>query len=113
MGIEGRFLLRIGDAGVPDNQLQLATSNGNVTDPSWQFETGKWLRCAFTFSSSTGAATLWINGNKKATLTSGYPVLSIGLPTTSTSENHTTTSAGSRAALVKPEYGTAYLQTPS
>lgn len=72
MGIEGRFLLRIGDAGVPDNQLQLATSNGNVTDPSWQFETGKWLRCAFTFSSSTGAATLWINGNKKATLTSGY-----------------------------------------
>lgn len=33
MGIEGRFLLRIGDAGVPDNQLQLATSNGNVTDP--------------------------------------------------------------------------------
>ena len=71
MGIEGRFLLRIGDAGVPDNQLRLATSNG-VTDPSWQFgRQAEWLRCAFTFSSSTGAATLWINGNK-ATLTSGY-----------------------------------------
>ena len=72
MGIEGRFLLRIGDAGVPDNQLQLATSNGNVTDPSWQFETGKWLRCAFTFTSSTGAAPLWINGTRKASLTAGY-----------------------------------------
>ena len=32
MGIEGTFLFRIGDAGVPDNQLQLATSSGNVTD---------------------------------------------------------------------------------
>lgn len=72
MGIEGNFLLRIGDAGVPDNQLQLATSNGNVTDASWQFGTGKWIMVAFTFDSSTGAATLWLDGAKKATLTSSY-----------------------------------------
>lgn len=32
MGIEGKFLLRIGDAGIPQNQLQVATSSGNVTD---------------------------------------------------------------------------------
>lgn len=32
MGIEGRFLMRIGDAGVPDNQIQIATSSGNFTD---------------------------------------------------------------------------------
>lgn len=29
MGVEGYFLLRIGDAGVPPNQLQIATSGGN------------------------------------------------------------------------------------
>ena len=34
MGIEGKFLLRIGDAGIPQNQLQVATSSGNVTDES-------------------------------------------------------------------------------
>lgn len=72
MGIEANFLLRIGDAGVPDNQLQLATSRGNVTDPSWQFGTGKWIMVAFTFNSSTGEATLWLDGAKKATLVSSY-----------------------------------------
>ena len=36
MGIEGRFLMRIGDAGVPDNQIQIATSSGNFTDAKLQ-----------------------------------------------------------------------------
>ena len=31
MGIEGHYLLRMGDAGVPSNQLQVATSSGNLT----------------------------------------------------------------------------------
>lgn len=72
MGIEGNFLLRIGDAGVPENQLQLATSNGNVTDASWQFKTGEWIMVAFTFNSANGESTLWLNGAKKATLYSNY-----------------------------------------
>lgn len=72
MGIEGNFLLRIGDAGVADNQLQLATNRGNVTDNSWQFVTGKWIMVAFTFNSSTGEATLWLDGAKKATMVSSY-----------------------------------------
>lgn len=71
-GIEGNFLLRIGDAGVPDNQLQLATSSGNVTDASWQFKTGVWTAVTFTFDASTGAATLYQDGVKKAVLTSSY-----------------------------------------
>lgn len=71
-GIEGNFLLRIGDAGVPDNQLQLATTNGNVTDASWQFKTGVWTAVTFTFDASTGAATLYQDGVKKATLKSSY-----------------------------------------
>ena len=73
MGIEGEFLIRIGDAGVPDNQIQLATSSGNVTDASWTIETGKWTHVALTFDSSSGATNVYINGVKKgATKTSNY-----------------------------------------
>jgi hypothetical protein len=32
MGIEGAFLMRLGDAGIPGNQLQIATARGNFTD---------------------------------------------------------------------------------
>lgn len=73
MGIEGNFLLRIGDAGVPDNQLQIATSNGNVTDAAWQFDTNKWIALAVTFDSSTGAVNVYFDGVKKgSTQTVGY-----------------------------------------
>jgi len=65
MGIEGKFLIRIGDAGVPDNQIQLATSSGNVTDVNWAIETGKWVHVALTFDSSSGATEVYINGVKK------------------------------------------------
>lgn len=49
MGIEGEFLVRIGDAGVPNNQIQIATSNGNFTNADMQLETGKWYHLAVTF----------------------------------------------------------------
>ena len=65
MGIEGNFLIRIGDAGVPDNQIQLATSNGNVTDTAWQLETGKWTHIAVTFNSANGAVDVYFNGVHK------------------------------------------------
>ena len=65
MGIEGNFLVRIGDAGLPDNQIRLATSNGNVTDAAWQLETGKWTHIAVTFDSSTGATDVYFNGVHK------------------------------------------------
>lgn len=65
MGIEGQFLLRIGDAGLPDNQLQLATSSGNVTDAAWQLETGKWTALAVTFDSENGEVNVYFNGKKK------------------------------------------------
>jgi len=73
MGIENEFLIRIGDSGVPDNQIQLATSSGNVTDINWTIETGKWTHVALTFDSSSGATDVYINGVKKgATKTSNY-----------------------------------------
>jgi hypothetical protein len=72
MGIEGTFLIRIGDAGVPDNQLQLATSRGNVTDPTWQLSTGVWQHVAVTFDKSTGEVNVYLDGKKKATQKSSY-----------------------------------------
>jgi len=65
MGIEGKFLIRIGDAGIPDNQIQLATSSGNITDVNWTIETGEWVHLAMTFDSSNGATNVYINGVKK------------------------------------------------
>jgi hypothetical protein len=72
MGIEGNFLIRIGDAGVPDNQIQLATSRGNVTDPTWQLSTGVWQHIAVTFDKATGEVNVYLDGKKKATQKSSY-----------------------------------------
>ncbi|WP_321332849.1 DUF1735 and LamG domain-containing protein [uncultured Bacteroides sp.] len=65
MGIEGNFLFRVGDAGVSDNQLQLATSNGNVTDASWQIPINEWVHIAATYSSTDGAVEFYLNGVRK------------------------------------------------
>lgn len=55
MGIEGKFLLRFSDQGLPGNQLQLATTSTNATNPNWTIETGKWVHIAFTYDGNTGA----------------------------------------------------------
>lgn len=65
MGIEGKFLLRIGDSPIPANQLQLATSNGNVTDAAWTFDTNKWTELTFTYSCATGETKVYFNGIQK------------------------------------------------
>lgn len=64
MGIEGGFLFRIGDAGIPSNQLQLASSP-NATDPAWKFDTNKWTFLTVTFDGTTGDVNVYFNGVKK------------------------------------------------
>ena len=68
MGIEGQWLLRISDPGLPANQLQFVTPNGNITDASWQLDNKKWLRLTFTWNSASGEATLYVDGAKKNTM---------------------------------------------
>lgn len=73
MGIEGNFLVRIGDAGIPANQLQLATGSGNVTDPAWTFDTNKWTFMTLTYDTATGECKVYFNGVQKgSTQTGGY-----------------------------------------
>lgn len=66
MGIEGLFLMRIGDAGVPDNQIQIATHAGNFTSPKLQLETNKWQHVALTYSQETKELKVYINGKVMA-----------------------------------------------
>lgn len=75
MGIEGNFLLRIGDAGVPDNQLQIACSR-NVTSSDIQFETGKWYHIAVAFDN--GNVKVYINGSEKLSGNVGSTRISLG-----------------------------------
>ena len=41
MGIEGKFLVRIGDSGVDPNQIQIASSR-NLTNSDLKLDAGRW-----------------------------------------------------------------------
>ncbi len=65
IGIEGSWLIRVGDAGIPSNQIQVAASP-NATDPAWQLETGKWTFITLTYDADNGGAIdVYFNGVKK------------------------------------------------
>lgn len=68
MGIEGKFLIRLGDAGFPSNQIQIATSNGNFPDGDSNkgLPTNEWVHIAVTYDSSTGAMIVYVNGKKQS-----------------------------------------------
>ena len=61
MGIEGHFLLRVGDAGIPDNQLQVAASP-NLTSSDLVVPTNEWLHIAMTFNE--GDVIIYYNGKQ-------------------------------------------------
>lgn len=65
MGVEEKFLIRIGDAGLPNNQLQIVISGDKITDPTWTVKTNEWTHLAVTFDSATKKVELYINGVKR------------------------------------------------
>lgn len=64
MGIEGRFLLRFGDAGVPINKMQVATLNGNYpVDYDFQVNTWYHIACTYEMDDSYKAnVKVYVNG---------------------------------------------------
>lgn len=68
MGIEGQFLIRLGDAGFPSNQIQIATRGGNFPDGDTNkgLPTNEWVHIALTYDSSTGAMVVYVNGSKQS-----------------------------------------------
>lgn len=61
MGTEGGYLLRIGDAGVPDTQLQIACST-NHTNSDMTLTLGRWTHIACVFDN--GYTTVYFDGKK-------------------------------------------------
>lgn len=61
MGVEGHYLLRVGDAGVPDTQLQIASSS-NQTNSNMTLALGQWTHIACVFDN--GKTTVYFNGKK-------------------------------------------------
>lgn len=59
MGTEGGYLLRFGDAGVPEKQLQIAGSP-NQTNSNMGIELGEWVHVACVFNE--GYTTVYFNG---------------------------------------------------
>lgn len=70
MGIEGKFLIRIGDSGIPSNQLQVATSNGNFTSSDLAIPTNEWTHIAVTYDADASTINVYINGKNMYTTTS-------------------------------------------
>lgn len=61
MGIEGIFLVRAGDSGLPKNQIQVATANNkNLTAAALQLEPKRWYHLAVSFDA--GAVTIYLDG---------------------------------------------------
>lgn len=65
MGIEGQFLIRIGDAGIPQNQLQIANPDHNVTSADLAIPTGEWVHIAVTYDADAKKMIVYINGKSK------------------------------------------------
>ncbi len=74
MGIEGHFLLRFGDAGVPINKLQVATFSGNYL-VDYTFETNRWYHIACTYEindSYYATVKVYVDGELKGEKTNWY-----------------------------------------
>lgn len=83
MGIEGQFLIRIGDSGIPDNQLQVATSSGNYTSADLGIPTNQWVHVAMTYDADARRMRVYINGvNKMDVETQNIGAVNWGVPYT-------------------------------
>lgn len=76
MGIEGHYLLRIGDSGLLSNQLQVVASDESCTSTDLQLESGEWYHLAVTFS--RGDIRIYLNGKEKLSQTVKLKSVSIG-----------------------------------
>lgn len=75
MGIEGKFLIRLGDANFPSNQIQIATNRGNFpgADPNKGLPVNEWVHVALTYDAPSGSMIIYVNGRKQSegTLSAG------------------------------------------
>lgn len=82
MGVEGHFLLRIGDASIASNQLQIAGKKGNFTTPDLIIPTNEWTHVAVTYDSESKHIAVYINGKNKASGEYDNETITWGMPHT-------------------------------
>lgn len=78
MGIEGYFLLRMGDVGNPLTRLQIATCNGNYNVP-FDFDANTWYHLAVVWENTT--AYVYVDGELKGTSQKFSDYTYVGWPT--------------------------------
>ncbi|MDO5663728.1 MAG: DUF1735 and LamG domain-containing protein [Bacteroidia bacterium] len=80
MGIEGQFLIRLGDAGFPSNQIQVATNRGNFPDGDSKkgLPTNEWTHIALTYNSADGKMIIYVNGKKQSEDTKNVGKVNLG-----------------------------------
>ena len=76
MGIEGKFLVRIGDSGVDPNQIQVASSR-NLTNSDLKLDAGRWYHVAVTFES--GNVKVYLDGAEKCSGNVGTSSVNFGV----------------------------------
>lgn len=67
-GIEGTFLVRVGDSGFPQNQVQLVNPGGNFPDgnSALGLPTNEWVHVAVVYDTTTGDRIIYTNGEEVA-----------------------------------------------
>lgn len=94
MGVEDRFLVRVGDVLIPKDQIQIAyavkdekdeTQRGSVTDAGLRLKTGRWYHIAVTFDK--GEIKVYLDGVLKASGTTGMDLASVDFSTPHSDES--------------------------
>ena len=92
MGIEDRFLIRVGDTSIPDNQLQIAYAThdadggvhrNHVSNAQMKLQSGRWYHIAVTFQS--GKVLCYLDGKLVGT---GDPGEGLGVSAVDFSTEH-------------------------
>jgi len=81
MGIEGKFLIRLGDANFPPNQIQVATSAGNLpgSDATKGLPANQWVHVAVTFNAKDKKLRVYVNGKQQSEGNSNLSTVSFGV----------------------------------
>lgn len=116
MGIEGKFLVRAGDANLDSDQIQIATSAGNLTSSSLKLQTGRWTHIAVVYD--YGTVYVYLDGKENSPALCTSPAESISVWNTpmrlteshdaSGSDIHTMTTDSSMEDFPKSASGTGH-----
>lgn len=66
MGIEENFLIRLGDSGILNNQLQIAGKTDKFTSADLQLPANEWVHVAVVYDADAKTVAVYINGVNKA-----------------------------------------------